>query len=169
MGLTRRTIRKAPFSTSSTHSHKSSRSPARTGMTRGTSLFASSSRDSRDPCIPPLWDELYRLDREALINAFRHGHANKIEIEVIYYPRRLRILVRDDGCGIDPAILRKGREGHWCLFGRRERADQIVGRFRVISGAPAGTEVGLSVAGTVAFQNGSGGKSSWFGKKGAGK
>jgi signal transduction histidine kinase len=69
-----------------------------------------------------------------------------------YTSNQLRLLVRDNGCGIDPAILQAGREGHWGLSGMRERADRIRARFCVMSSASAGTEIELSVPGNVAFQ-----------------
>jgi signal transduction histidine kinase/ligand-binding sensor domain-containing protein len=114
------------------------------------------------PLQPVLRDELYRIGREALLNAFHHAHAKKIEIELKYSPNRLSILVRDDGCGIDPNVLQSGRDGHWGLSGMRERADRIGARFRVMSSATVGTEVELSVPGRVAFQAESNGKGSWF-------
>ncbi len=52
---------------------------------------------------PLLRDEVYRIGREALINAFRHARANRIEIELKYSPSQFRVLVRDNGSGIDPA------------------------------------------------------------------
>src|SRR5208282_425684 len=47
-------------------------------------------------------DETYRIGREALLNAFRHSGAGRVEIEVEYAPTRLRIAVRDNGKGISP-------------------------------------------------------------------
>jgi ligand-binding sensor domain-containing protein/signal transduction histidine kinase len=117
------------------------------------------------PLQPVLRDELYRIGREALINAFRHSHAENIEIELKYSSSRLSILVRDDGQGIDPKILQSGRDGHWGLSVMRERADRIGARFRVMSSATAGTEVEISVAGSVAFQTESNGKMSWLSRK----
>jgi len=117
------------------------------------------------PLHPVLRDELYRIGREALLNAFRHAHAKRIEMELKYSPKRLCILVRDDGCGIDPNVLQSGRDGHWGLSGMRERADRIGARFRVMSSASAGTEIELSVPGNVAFQSESNGRLSWFGKQ----
>ena len=105
------------------------------------------------PLHPLLRDEVYRIGREALINAFRHARANQIEVTLTYSANQLRLLVRDDGCGIDPKILRSGREGHWGLSGMRERADRIGARLHVFSSASAGTEVELSVPGRVAFQD----------------
>jgi signal transduction histidine kinase len=67
------------------------------------------------------------------------------------------MLVRDDGRGIDPQVLRSGSDGHWGLAGMRERAERIGASFKVRSRAAAGTEVELSVPGDVAFnENGSG-------------
>ena len=103
--------------------------------------------------MPPiLHDEVYLIGREALVNAFRHSHGENIEVEVDYAPKHLRILVRDDGCGIDPQVLRSGRDGHWGLTNMRERAERIGARLDVRSSAAAGTEVELSIPSQVAFQ-----------------
>ena len=100
---------------------------------------------------PLIRDEAYRIGREALANAFRHANANKIEIELDYTPKHLRVLVRDDGTGIDPEVLNSGRDGHWGLAGMRERAENIGARLKVFSRANAGTEVELVIPSHVAF------------------
>jgi signal transduction histidine kinase len=100
---------------------------------------------------PIIRDEAYRIGREALANAFRHSQADKIEIELEYSTKQLRILVRDDGVGIDPDVLQSGREGHWGLAGMRERAESIGARLKVWSRAHAGTEVELLIPSQVAF------------------
>jgi signal transduction histidine kinase len=100
---------------------------------------------------PIIRDEAYRIGREALANAFRHSQANKIEIELEYSTKQLRILVRDDGSGIDPDVLQSGRDGHWGLAGMRERAESIGARLKVWSRANAGTEVELTIPSQVAF------------------
>jgi ligand-binding sensor domain-containing protein/signal transduction histidine kinase len=104
------------------------------------------------PLHPVIRDEVYRIGREALVNAFRHAGASSIEVELDYAASSLRMLVRDNGCGIDPQVLRAGRDGHWGLSGMRERAERIGARFKVFSRAAAGTEVELSVPGHTAFQ-----------------
>ena len=106
----------------------------------------------RRPLHPVIRDEVYRISREAAVNAFRHSRGSSVEVEVEYAAQRLRILVRDNGCGIDAQVLRPGREGHWGLSGMRERAERIGARLRVWSRAAAGTEVELSVPGHVAYQ-----------------
>jgi len=104
---------------------------------------------------PLVRDEAYLIAREAVINAFRHAHASRIEIEVDYASRNLRILVRDNGCGIDPETIKAGREGHWGLAGMRERAEKIGATLEVTSRIDVGTEVELSVPGPLAFQDAS--------------
>jgi signal transduction histidine kinase len=103
------------------------------------------------PLSPTIRDEVYRIGREALVNAFRHSGARSIELELDYASANLRMLVRDDGCGIDPRVVRTGSDGHWGLAGMRERAESIGAGFKVRSRAEAGTEVELTVPGSVAF------------------
>jgi ligand-binding sensor domain-containing protein len=107
------------------------------------------------PLRPLIRDEVYRIGREALLNAFMHAHANRIEVEVEYASRHLRVLVRDDGRGIDPHVLHSGLEGHWGLVGIRERSKRIGANLRLRSRIGAGTEVDLTVPGSIAFEKGS--------------
>ena len=102
---------------------------------------------------PLIRDEVYHIGRELLVNAFRHSRASCIEVELEYARWRFRMVVRDDGCGIDPQVLRAGREGHWGLPGMRERAERVGARFTVWSSAAAGTEVALSVPNSIAFKS----------------
>ena len=93
-------------------------------------------------------EEVYWVGREALINAFHAAHAAQIELELSYARKELRLRVRDDGTGIDPAVLESGgRPGHWGIRGMRERAARIGARLEISSRAGAGTEVDLRVAG----------------------
>jgi signal transduction histidine kinase len=99
-----------------------------------------------------LSDEVYRIGREAIINAYRHSGAKDIETEVEFRPSELRIAVRDNGCGINPQELQRGRKGHWGLQGMRERAERIGAQLRLWSRVALGTEVELCVPGQVAFE-----------------
>jgi signal transduction histidine kinase len=102
---------------------------------------------------PLIRDEVYHIGRELLVNAFRHSRAGCIEVELEYARWRFRMLVRDDGCGIDPQVLRAGREGHWGLPGMRERAERVGASLTVWSRTAAGTEVALSVPNSIAFES----------------
>jgi signal transduction histidine kinase/ligand-binding sensor domain-containing protein len=104
------------------------------------------------PLHPLVRDDVYRIGREALVNALRHSQAAAIEVELNYTDRRLTVAVRDDGSGIDPAVLREGRAGHWGLLGMRERAERIGAQFAIRSQLGGGTEVEVLVPGEIAFR-----------------
>src|SRR5262245_22454337 len=106
---------------------------------------------------PIIQDEVYRIVREVLRNAFRHSQADRIEADIVYGEDQLRLRVRDDGKGMEPQVLENGgRAGHWGLPGVRERARQMGARLDVWSQAGAGTEVQLAVAASVAYRKESG-------------
>jgi signal transduction histidine kinase/ligand-binding sensor domain-containing protein len=101
---------------------------------------------------PIVRDELYRIAREALRNAFNHAQAHRIEVEITYAERLFRLRIRDDGAGIPPEVLKQGRPGHYGLNGMRERAEQIGAKFGIWSGASgAGTEIELTISASTAY------------------
>jgi signal transduction histidine kinase/ligand-binding sensor domain-containing protein len=100
---------------------------------------------------PIIRDEVYRISREALRNAFSHAQARNIETELTYAERAFRLRIRDDGAGIPSEILEQGRAGHYGLPGMRERARQVGGKLEIWSGPRAGTEIELSIPGSVAY------------------
>jgi signal transduction histidine kinase/ligand-binding sensor domain-containing protein len=101
---------------------------------------------------PTLQDEIHRIARESLRNAFRHAQAGHIETEITY-GESLRLRFRDDGTGIDPSVVEHGgRSGHWGLPGIRERAKQIGAQLAIWSELGAGTEVELSIPGSIAYE-----------------
>lgn len=100
---------------------------------------------------PILRDDIYRIAREALRNAFQHARANKIEVEITYSERLLRLRIRDDGKGVDPKLLDAGRDGHWGLPGMRERAEEIGAQLEIWSEVGAGTEVELRIPGSISY------------------
>jgi len=101
---------------------------------------------------PFIRDEVYRIGREALVNAFRHSDANRIEVELEYGTKEFRMLIRDDGVGIESQVIDQGRAGHWGLSGMRERTTEIGGKLKVLTRAGAGTEVALSIPADIAFE-----------------
>jgi signal transduction histidine kinase len=111
---------------------------------------------------PVVFDELFKISKEALGNAFRHSNAHSIEVELNYERSELRIRIRDDGTGIDSEILRQGhREGHFGLPGMRERAQRVGAHLDVWSGSGAGTEVELRIAARIAYASEPNGSMLW--------
>ena len=107
----------------------------------------------RQDLSPAVQDEVYRIGRELLRNAFLHAQAHHIEAEVRYDNLALILLIRDDGKGIDTTVVKEGgRPGHWGLPGIRERAKQIQAHLDFWTETRAGTEVQLTVPGTVAYK-----------------
>lgn len=94
---------------------------------------------------PAIHEQIYLIAREALHNALRHSGATAIEAEIEYSYRRLRVIVRDNGCGIDPTLIQSGRDLHWGLAGMRERAASVGAQVRIWSRPGAGTEVEIAV------------------------
>ena len=60
---------------------------------------------ARQPLSPLLQDEVYRIAREILRNAFHHAHASRIEAEIAYDRQFFRLRIRDNGKGIDRKVL----------------------------------------------------------------
>lgn len=100
---------------------------------------------------PMVRDEVYRIGRESVVNAFRHARATSLEVELEYGLGELRLTVRDDGHGIELGVLHSRSERPSGLVGMRERAEQLGARLTVRSRIGSGTEVTLVVPGHIAF------------------
>jgi signal transduction histidine kinase/ligand-binding sensor domain-containing protein len=111
---------------------------------------------SPEPLHPIFQDELYRIAREAVGNAFRHARAKHVEVDVRFDARILQLRVRDDGIGMESSIAQGGRDGHWGLPGMRERAKNIGARFELWSETGAGTEIEVISRAAIAYRNGRG-------------
>jgi signal transduction histidine kinase len=117
---------------------------------------------------PILRDEVYKISAEALRNAFLHASATQVEVEIRYDDERFRLRVRDDGKGIDAAVLSaQSRQGHYGLPGMRERATLMGAKLTVWSEVDAGTEVEVRVPASIAYAISR--KRSWFSRKFAAK
>jgi signal transduction histidine kinase len=94
-------------------------------------------------------EEVVRIGREALLNAFRHASASVVRLDIAQSPERLEVEVTDNGRGL-PESAAKGAEtpvrpGHWGLIGMRERAILIAARLSITSEKDRGTRVRLVV------------------------
>jgi signal transduction histidine kinase/ligand-binding sensor domain-containing protein len=99
-------------------------------------------------------EELQKIGREALFNAYRHAQASQIEVEIHFGLLEFRVRFRDDGVGIDPAILHEGSlPGHYGLPGMRERVSRIGGRMDLWSRVGGGTEIEIRIPGAIAYRH----------------
>jgi signal transduction histidine kinase/ligand-binding sensor domain-containing protein len=107
--------------------------------------------ESRD-LSPIVRDEVHRIACEALRNAFQHAQAGRIEAEIRYEARQFRLLVRDNGKGIEQKVLEVGsRAGHHGLPGMQERARLAGGKLTVFSRLDNGTEIELRIPASLAY------------------
>lgn len=104
-----------------------------------------------EPLNSVIRHEVYRIGKEALTNALSHSRAKRVELQLEYSDNDFRMRISDDGCGIDPEVLRSGRNGHWGLEVMHERATKIGGMLSISSSEDEGTEVRLSVPRAMAF------------------
>jgi signal transduction histidine kinase len=102
---------------------------------------------------PAIRDEVYRIAREAVVNAFRHSQATNVEVRLKYTWSRFSLMVCDNGIGIGESIVKQGKDGHWGLQGMRERALGIGAKMTLMTRPMSGTVVELTVPGRVAFQS----------------
>ena len=96
------------------------------------------------PLHSAVQDQIFLIAREALLNALRHSEARSVEVEIEYLRRKLRLIVRDNGKGIDPQALQSGQNPHRGLTGMRERAASIGAEIQIWSKQGGGTEVEIS-------------------------
>jgi protein-histidine pros-kinase len=86
---------------------------------------------------------LYRIAREAVLNARKHACARRLRVRFGRDGRGgLELRIADDGVGFDPDVRVPDGHGLLCM---RERAAAIGGSVRIESGAGAGTAVVIVV------------------------
>jgi PAS domain S-box-containing protein len=92
--------------------------------------------------LAPVGEEIevavYRVAQEAVTNALRHGAPRTVVLTVRTGDHRLRLEVRDDGCGFDTEARPAEALG---LISMEERALALGGSFTVRSSPGAGTTV----------------------------
>jgi signal transduction histidine kinase len=96
------------------------------------------------PLRKTLCEEISLIGREALLNAVRHSHATKIEVEFEYRSRSFRIVVRDNGRGMEPEDVVASRNSPCGLREMCKRARAFDAKFNVWSKRGLGTEVEVS-------------------------
>lgn len=86
---------------------------------------------------------LLRIGQEALTNAIRHAHADKIRVELVYDRDRFCLRVKDNGKGFGVGSI-PSSEG-FGLLGMSERAERISAQLTIRSQPGQGTEMIVTV------------------------
>jgi PAS domain S-box-containing protein len=95
---------------------------------------------SEDLILPVVMAEAsYRVAQEALTNVARHAGASEVLVRLERLGERVRVMVRDNGCGFDRAQIHG--TGGIGLLGMEERVKLAGGVLRVRSVPGEGTEV----------------------------
>jgi len=100
---------------------------------------------------PVVREEIFRIGNEAIRNACAHSGASRVDVE-LRYAQDLDLRIRDNGIGIDPAVIERGKKGHFGLQGMRERAARIGAKLTLGSNGASGTEIKLVVPGGIVFK-----------------
>lgn len=110
---------------------------------------------------PVSYQEIYAVAKEALLNAFRHSAASKIQAELWFDAASLSVIVRDDGVGIGSRELNgANRLDHWGVLGMKERAVALGSDLTISTPTGGGTEVRLVVPAALAYRDE--GQRPWF-------
>jgi signal transduction histidine kinase/ligand-binding sensor domain-containing protein len=107
--------------------------------------FTLTSEGEARPVHPLVRDEVYRICREALANAFRHSNAHQVAVSVRFLPYILEVEITDDGEGMSDETRVHGRPGHFGLRGMQGHAQRIGAMLDIVSSLGSGTTVTLRV------------------------
>lgn len=87
---------------------------------------------------------VYMVVHEALNNVVKHAGASEVRITAHLDGGRLHLVIHDDGCGFDPAVVRPDDEPGG-LDNFAERMERIAGRFTLDSTPGAGARVTFEI------------------------
>ena len=91
---------------------------------------------------------LYRVLQEALANVAKHARASRVSVSLAAEHGLVRLLVRDDGVGFDPAAASASelvQQGHFGIVSMRERVEMVGGRLLVDSAPGRGSTVAVEL------------------------
>jgi len=107
-------------------------------MTGGTTVQAEFTLQGEPRKLPAEWEaNLLRIGQEVMTNALRHAQASRFKAQVTFAPEEVRLELRDNGRGFDPA----GKYDGFGLLGMSERVQGMGGQLTVQSASGAGTTI----------------------------
>jgi signal transduction histidine kinase/ligand-binding sensor domain-containing protein len=94
---------------------------------------------------PEMRHNIFLVVKEALTNAFKHGHAREVRVQAKASARTLEMVVQDDGQGFEEQALPPAPGKRHGLGNMRRRAEAMGGTLAVDSARGKGTTVRLLV------------------------
>lgn len=94
-------------------------------------------------CRPPqqLTAHFTQIAREALSNVVQHAQAGQAQVTLAYEGHQIRLVVADDGAGLEPAILETAAPDGHGIPNMQARARLLGGELAIRSAGGQGTEV----------------------------
>jgi len=85
----------------------------------------------------------FRIVQEAVNNAIRHGHADRVSVELVSDAVSLTVTITDQGRGFDPETVAAldGERSSLGLLGMRERAELLGGEFQLRAAVGQGVAI----------------------------
>jgi signal transduction histidine kinase len=93
----------------------------------GTQLIGAATADRLPAGVRQI---CFQVAREALANVARHAHATHVEVRVERHVNGVRLIVSDNGCGVEPVASNDADEGGMGLKGLAERLEHAGGAMR---------------------------------------
>jgi signal transduction histidine kinase len=97
-------------------------------------------------------DEIFKIAREAIVNACQHASADHVWVTLSYSLLSLDLVVADDGRDISGDDSDGSLGGRWGVSGMKARARKLESSLLISSRLPAGTVVRLTVPASVAYR-----------------
>lgn len=96
---------------------------------------------------PSLRIAIFRIVQEALTNARRHAHADRVDVTLQRGPDIVCCTIVDDGCGFDAGVAASdgGSRRSYGLSSMRERARLLDGECTIHSAPGAGTRIEVRI------------------------
>ncbi len=98
-------------------------------------------------CCPPqqLTAQLTQITREALSNIVQHAQASQVQVTLAYEGHQIRLVVADNGLGLEPAALETTALNGHGIPNMQARARLLGGTLAIRSSPGQGTEVAVTV------------------------
>lgn len=113
-----------------------------TQTTDGTGVTPNMRVEGATRRLPPVVENnLLRIGQEAITNASKHAKPTRIDVELSFDGRTVRLAVEDDGAGFLNGSQRNGSRRSFGLVGIKERAALLGGTVEIRSAPGQGTRV----------------------------